>query len=105
MKGLIYGIAAVLIAIWTGLAWLGGKAVEIAGGAAATNADLIPIDPEWVVFASDMFQGLTGIGVAAVWVVWAIGALILFGLAALGGRLVERRRRSPSPFDVYPPPR
>lgn len=91
MKTLVYIITAVLFGLWTLTCWLLRIAVEVAGGAAAGNADLIPVPPEWVVFASDMFQGLTGLGVVAIWIVWGVGAAILVLLGALGGRLADRR--------------
>lgn len=91
MRTVIIVIAALLGGLWTLAAWGIASLVDIAGTTAAANADLLPVTPEWVVFASEMLGGATGIGSVLVWILWGIGALLIAGVALLAIVLTDRR--------------
>lgn len=91
MRTLVSVLAAIALVVWSLISWAAHGLVGLAGGIASTNADLLPVPPEWIVAVSQAMGGLTWLGEAAVWVVWGIGALVIVGLAMLGRALASRR--------------
>lgn len=124
MKWLVWIVAALLLLVWSVGAAVLGFAVDalaawMAGGAGVDGADwvsgwsvptwmLLWLDAHWLQHAQlmlvellDALRGASpGLGRAAgwllavVWAVWAFGALVLLGIAALMHRLVGRSASS-----------
>ncbi len=97
MKGLIWGIAIVLAAIWSLVAWAGHGLIGFAGRLLADNADLAPVDPEGVVLISEWTDVLAGFGQGTVAVIWGIGLLLIVGLAALAAKIAAPSRQPAPP--------
>lgn len=125
MKLILWGTVALLALLWTGgaallaqlvqwsaqgLAGIDGSAVDIAAAAATLPAWLSP----WIDAAAwaEMQQWLTAVLASAsalmpslgqvagwlvpvVWVVWALGMLLLLGLAVIAALLLRRWQRPP----------
>jgi hypothetical protein len=88
MKKLVWGIIAIGIALWSGLAWLAYQIVGWGGHVASGNADILTPHPETVEWLSWLAIFGTGVAEWIVLAVWAIGVVIALALGALGGRLL-----------------
>lgn len=117
----IWIITALLLALWSAAAW--GLHALLAGGVAWLG-ELEPLlrripysdvverwIPGWIdalkLAVELMQQALGWLGGAApvlVWVVWALGALALLGVAALLSLVVALVRKSTPPAGGTPPP-
>ncbi|MEN9886872.1 MAG: hypothetical protein RL758_1450 [Pseudomonadota bacterium] len=111
MRALIWGLFAVLILGWTGMAWVSVELTQwvftaIGSGDAAQAAQTVAtwpvpawlslwVTPElirlvqamwvdvvgWAAAILPSMEGLSGLVSVLVWVFWAFGALLLLGLA------------------------
>lgn len=91
MKGLVWFISVVVFGIWSLLSWGAWALVGVTGDAVARHADVVPGSPELVEWIS--WLGGTGgsVGEWLVVVVWALGSLAIFALAAVIKRLLGHR--------------
>jgi hypothetical protein len=94
MRNLVWIATAAVIAVWSGAAWLLHAAIGLGGSLAATNADLIPADPELVEWASWFALLGTGVGEWLVIAVWAAVSAALLALGFVATRLLPRLPRS-----------
>ena len=92
MRSLIWVATATIIALWSLLAWLAHGLVSVGGAFLATNADIIPTDPQLVEWASWLASAGTGIGEWLVIALWAVVSLVLLALGYVATRLVPRFR-------------
>lgn len=90
MKTLIWSATAVLILLWSLVAWLTHGLVGLAGGLVAGNADIIPADPLLIEWASWLASAGTGVGEWLVVALWALVSLVLLGLGFVATKLVPR---------------
>ncbi len=90
MKALIAIATFAILGIWTLFVWIAHAFVAFAGSAASTNADILPIPPEWVVLTSDSLGWLAGISGMLAVIVWALGALVIAVLGGVGYALASR---------------
>ena len=95
MKTLIWIVTWVVIALWSGLAWIAHSLVSVGGNLVANNADIIPaVDPLLVEWASWLATVGTGVGEWLVIALWAIVSLVIFALGFIATRLVPRLKSS-----------
>ena len=90
MKNLVWAITALIVGLWSLLAWMAHGLVGVAGNLVANNADLIPVDPLLVEWASWFASAGTGVGEWLVVAVWAVVTLVLLAMGFVGTRLLPR---------------
>ncbi len=100
MKNLIWIATAIVIGLWSLVAWITHGLVSVAGNLVATNADLLPADPLLIEWASWLASAGTGVGEWLVVAVWALVSAVLLALGFVATRLVPRFR---SPLPVRNP--
>ncbi|MGE0667945.1 MAG: hypothetical protein AB7O49_15420 [Sphingomonadales bacterium] len=93
MKFLIWFLALLILAPWTGGAWLTWALVDFSGNWLSGNADMLAAEPEVVESLSWLARVASGLGETVIIVIWAIGTAIVAGLAWALGRMVDRDRR------------
>ena len=93
MKTLIWIATAVLLGLWSLVAWITHGLVSVAGNLVANNADIIPADPLLIEWASWLASAGTGVGEWLVVAVWAFVSLILLAVGFVATRLVPRFRQ------------
>ncbi len=93
MKILIWVLTLLVLAPWTGAAWLAHALVDVSGNWMSGNADLLAGDPELVATLSWLGRVLAGVGETVIVIVWGLGTAIIVGIALLFSRLVDRDRR------------
>jgi hypothetical protein len=94
MKTLIWIATAVVLGLWSLLAWITHGLVSVAGNLVANNADIIPADPLLIEWASWLASAGTGVGEWLVVAVWAFVSLILLAVGFVATKLVPRFRQS-----------
>ena len=90
MRTLIWIVTWVVIALWSGLAWIAHGLVGVGGNLVAGNADLIPADPLLIEWASWLVSSGTGIGEWLIVALWAIVSTIFLALGFVATRLLPR---------------
>lgn len=90
MKTLIWIATAVLLGLWSLLAWITHGLVSVAGNLVASNADIIPADPLLVEWASWLASAGTGVGEWLVIIIWALVSAVLLAVGFVATRLVPR---------------
>jgi len=107
MRRLFWILAWAAVALWS-LVSLGAYGlVELFGGFLARNADAFGGAPETVEWVFWLLDGLKNVGLAAILVVWGLGALCLLAVPWLIDRLVGRAvapapPRQPGVIDLAP---
>lgn len=97
MRGLVWTVAVVAGLIWSAIAWAGHGILGLAGRFVADVAGTAPVSPDDVAVISEWSGIAAGLGQGAVTVIWAIGILIIAGLAALVLRLMRRPMAAEAP--------
>jgi hypothetical protein len=90
MRTLIWGVTAIVIGLWSLVAWAAHALLGVGGQLAATNADLIPADPLAIEWISWLANSGTGLGEWLIVAVWAFVSLVIFALGFVATRLVPR---------------
>jgi len=90
MKTLIWIATAIVVGLWSLVAWITHGLVGVAGNLVANNADIIPADPLLVEWASWLASAGTGVGEWLVFLVWAFVSLVILALGFVGTKLVPR---------------
>ena len=90
MRNLVWGVTALLLLLWSGLAWLAHGLVGVGGEFVATNADILPADPLLVEWASWLASAGTGVGEWLIVALWALVSLVIVALGFVAARLVPR---------------
>ena len=90
MRTLIWTITWVVIALWSGLAWIAHGLVGVGGNLVANNADVIPADPLLIEWASWLAASGTGIGEWLIVALWAVVSAILIALGFVATQLLPR---------------
>ena len=93
MKKLIWIATAIVVGLWSLLAWITHGLVSVAGNLVANNADLLPADPLLIEWASWLASAGTGVGEWLVVAVWAFVSLILLAMGLVATKLVPRFRQ------------
>ncbi len=94
MKTLIWIATAVVIGLWSVVAWITHGLVSVAGNLVASNADLLPADPLLIEWASWLASAGTGVGEWLVIAVWALVSAVVLALGFVATRLVPRLGQS-----------
>jgi hypothetical protein len=90
MQRLIWILTWVAVALWSGLAWATHGLLQWGGAAAAANADVIPVEPILVEWAS--WLALLGSDIAS-WLMialWASVTLVILAIGFVGAKLAPR---------------
>ena len=84
MQKLILIATVTALLVWSGVAWLAYRLIRHGGHAVASNADLLPADPELVEWASWLAVFGTGVGEWVVIIVWTavVAAMLALGFVA-----------------------
>jgi hypothetical protein len=90
MKTLIWAATALVLGLWSFLAWVTHGLIGVAGNLVANNADIIPADPLLVEWASWLAGAGTGVGEWLVVALWAFVSLILLAMGFVATKLVPR---------------
>ncbi|MFN0192644.1 MAG: hypothetical protein ACKVP5_11860 [Aestuariivirga sp.] len=91
MRKLIWFLTIAVVVVWSGLAWLVHAAIGVGGNFAASNADIVPLDPETVEWISWLASFGTGVGEWLVLAVWAVVAAVVLAIGAIFARLLPDR--------------
>jgi hypothetical protein len=90
MKTLIWIATAVVVGLWSLVAWIAHGLVSVAGNLVANNADWLPADPLLIEWASWLASTGTGVGEWLVVAVWALVSAVVLALGFVATRLVPR---------------
>jgi hypothetical protein len=90
MKKLLWGVIALALVVWSGLAWVAHSLVGWGGSVASGNADIVTLNPEAVEWLSWLALFGTGVGEWLVVGVWAIGVVVALLLGAFGSRFLPQ---------------
>jgi len=92
MRISVWVAAIIALFVWSLLAWGGHAVLDWASGWAATNVDKISPVPEVVEWVSWSFRSLGYASEIIVVIAWAIGAILIIGLAGLVSRFMAGRQ-------------
>jgi hypothetical protein len=92
MKKLVGAITIIIIAVWSLIAWLVYELIGFGGNVAASNVDIVPVDPEAVEWLSWFAQFGASLGEWAVIAVWAIVAAIIALIGYIAAQVMPGRR-------------
>jgi hypothetical protein len=84
MQKLVFIVTVTTLLVWSGVAWLAYTLIRLGGQAVASNADVLPADPEFVELASWIAVFGTGVGEWIIIIVWAAVAAVPAVILALG---------------------
>lgn len=90
MKTLIWIATAVVLGLWSLVAWITHGLIGVAGSLVASNADIVPADPLLIEWASWLASAGTGVGEWLVVIVWGFVSLVILALGFVGTKLVPR---------------
>ena len=91
MRISVWVAAIIALAVWSLLAWVGHALLDWSSDWASANADKISSVPEIVEWVSWGFRSLGNASEIVVVIVWAIGAILIIGLAGLVSRFLAGR--------------
>jgi hypothetical protein len=91
MRKAILGIKAVVLLLWTIIAFGIYGLVNLVGDVAIKHADLIPIPPEALALASWLLLATQKIGFGLVIGIWLVGVIAIVAAGLLLRRLAARR--------------
>ena len=91
MKQAILGVKAVLLLLWTVLAFGAYAVVNLVGDLLIRNVDIVPVPPEGLELISWLLLAAQKIGFGAVVVAWLFGAVLIVAIGLLAQRAAARR--------------
>ncbi len=91
MRISIWIAAGGALAFWSLLAWAGHALLDWTSEWAAVNADRVSSVPEIVETVSWGFRSLGNASEIIVVIVWALGSILIIGVAGLANRFLARR--------------
>lgn len=91
MRIFVWIFSIVALAVWSLLALAGHALLDWSTDWAAANADKLSSTPETVEWTSWAVRILGNTSEIVVVIVWAIGALLIVGLASLSSRFLSKR--------------
>lgn len=91
MRTIVWALTVLLVLLWSGLAWVAYELVGVGGNLVASNADIVPVDPMVIEWASWLATAGTGVGEWLVVAIWAFVSLILMAVAYVITRLLPRQ--------------
>jgi hypothetical protein len=96
---LLWVLAWIVVAIWSLFAWGAYGLLDLFGGVAVRNADVVSNHPETVEWLSWALAALRGLGLGAIVVIWGFVSLLILAVPAAIGLLLGR---AGSPASHYP---
>jgi hypothetical protein len=90
MRKIMWPVAWLAIAVWSGFAWLVYSLVDWGGQIASSNADAVTTHPETVEWLSWLATFGSGVGEWLVIGVWAVGTLLVLAIGFAGSRLFPK---------------
>ncbi|WP_243371039.1 hypothetical protein [Microvirga solisilvae] len=94
MRKLLWILAWTGVAIWSLFAWGAYGLLDLFGGLAVRNADIVTDHPETVEWLSWALATLRSLGLGAIVFVWASVSLVILAVAALLGRVLSPSRQA-----------
>jgi len=91
MRMSVWIAACGALAIWSLLAWVGHSLLDWTSEWAAINADAVSSVPAIVETVSWAFRSLGNASEIIVVIVWALGAILIIGVAGLASRFLAKR--------------
>jgi len=107
MRRLAWSVAAILVGLWSLLAWGAYGLIDLFGSTMARNADVVTSHPGTVEWLSWSLAALRNLGLAAVVFVWGLVALLILAVPTVISVLTGRALRPAEPMNwggVYPRP-
>jgi hypothetical protein len=99
MRRALWVLAWIGVALWSLFAWGAYGLLDVFGGIAARNADVVTSQPEAVEWLSWALSTLKGLGLAAIVVVWGLVSLLILAVPAVAGLFLRRSQPEPSVYD------
>jgi hypothetical protein len=90
MKRLLWILAWIAVAVWSLFAWGAYGLLDLFGGLASRNADVVTSNPETVEWLSWGLSTLSGLGLAAIVVVWGVVSLLILAVPAAASLILGR---------------
>lgn len=90
MRGLLITIGVGLFLLWSAFVYAAHLLFRTAGKVGSRNADVLPVDPEWVVLISEALGAIASASGPVATLIWAIGSAVILGLTALATALAGR---------------
>ena len=92
MRAIVWGVAGAALVVWSLLAWGGHALLDWSSDWAAANADKLSSAPEIVEWSSWALRGIGDASEILVLILWALGAILVVGIAGVVNRLLAGRR-------------
>ena len=92
MKTLIWFGTAVLVGLWSLVAWAAYALVGASGTILSTNADIIPVDPELIEWASWLAVLGADIGSWLVIAIWGVVTAVMLAAAFIVTKILPDRK-------------
>ncbi len=90
MRTIVWAVTALMLLLWSGLAWVTYELLGVGGNLVATNADIVPVDPILVEWASWLANAGTGVGEWLVIVLWLIVSAVILAIGFVVTRFLPR---------------
>lgn len=90
MRTIVWAVTALILLLWSGLAWITYELLGVGGNLVATNADIVPVDPILVEWASWLANAGTGVGEWLVIVLWLIVSAVIVAIGFVVTRFLPR---------------
>jgi hypothetical protein len=90
MRTIVWAVTALILLLWSGLAWITYELLGVGGNLVATNADIVPVDPILVEWASWLANAGTGVGEWLVVALWLIVSAIILAVGFAVTRFLPR---------------
>lgn len=95
MKTLIWSLVALLVLLWSALAWAVHVLLGASGAVISGNADLLPVPPEMVELTSWLASAGAGVGEWLIIALWAIVSAVILASGFVLTRLTPRFKAIP----------
>jgi hypothetical protein len=90
MRRLLWVLAWIGVAVWSLFAWGAYGLLDLFGGVASRNADIVTSHPETVEWLSWMLAALRNLGLAAIVLVWGVVSLLILAVPAAASLILGR---------------
>lgn len=94
MAILLWVAAAVSLALWSVLAWVGHSLVPAAAGLIAAAPAWLGVDPATAALVTGVTAPLVPVAEGAIVLIWALGALVILAAPLLVRRVARRAREA-----------
>jgi hypothetical protein len=102
MRRALWVLAWIGVAIWSLFAWGAYGLLDLFGGVAVRNADMVTDHPETVEWLSWALATLRSLGLGAIVVVWGLVSLLILAVPAVLGLVLGRSPPAPQHRHDWP---